>query len=138
MKVKNERGVTGIDIATGLLIFVIASAVVVNLYFQIYVTTIQTKVHEVAVSCITDIFEKIDLEDYDDITEARIAALIEESGLNKYFSGKDGNKVEYSLSNYAEENDKEEDLVKKINITVVYKVGEREITFPINKIKIRE
>ena len=61
IKTKSEKGVTGIDIATGLVIFVLTSVVVINLYYQIYINTISTKVHAVLVSCVTEVFERIDL-----------------------------------------------------------------------------
>ena len=49
MKIKEEKGVTGIDIVSGLIIFIFASAIIINLYYFIYVRTIEVKVHEVAV-----------------------------------------------------------------------------------------
>ncbi len=139
MKFKSEKGVTGIDIATGILIFTIACVVVVGMYYQIYTTTVETKVHQIAISCITEICEKIDLEDYDKITEQRIEEMIEESGINEYFNReKNDSYIVYTLTNYKQETGVEEDLVKKINFTIVYTVGNNKNTIPINKIKIRE
>ncbi len=139
MKKSNEKGATGIDIVGGLIIFVLASALVVNIYYQIFVTTVSTKVHQVATGCITEIFEKIDLENYENITEDRIEQMIEEAKMTEYFNEeKNSSHVEYSLTNYAEKSGVEEDLLKMINITVVYNIGGNEVTFPMNKIKVRE
>lgn len=89
--------------------------------------------------CITEIFEKIDLENYDNITEERISNMITESGLNDYFNEeKNKSHVDFTITNYKEEAEVEEDLIKKINITVTYKIGGKNITFPISKVKVRE
>ncbi len=139
MKKYHEKGATGIDIVGGLVIFAFSSIFVVNLYYQIYVTTVSTKVHEVATGCITEVFEKIDLEDYDNITEERIRTFIEEAKMNEYFNREKNNSyVEFSLLNYAQAAGEEEDILKKIYITVVYNIGGNEVTFPMSKIKIRE
>lgn len=139
MKKSNEKGATGIDIVGGLIIFILASGLVVNIYYQIFVTTVSTKVHQVATGCITEIFEKIDLENYENITEDRIKEMIDESKMDEYFNEeKNSSHVDYSLTNYAEKSDVEEDLLKIINITVVYNIDGNEVTFPMNKIKVRE
>ena len=139
MKIKCEAGATGMDIVSGIMIFMLSAAVVVSMYYQIYVITTQIKVHQYAIGCITDIFEKIDLESYDSITEDKIKELIDKSGLNTYFNEvKNDSRVDYYLENYQSESKVEQDLVKKINITVVYNVGETQMTLPISKIKVRE
>ena len=139
MKIKSEAGATGMDIVSGIMIFMLSAAVVVSMYYQIYVITTQIKVHQYAIGCITDIFEKIDLESYDNITEDKIKELIDKSGLNTYFNEeKNDSRVDYYLENYQSESKVEQDLVKKINITVVYNVGETQMTLPISKIKVRE
>lgn len=140
MKINNEKGATGIDVATGLIIFIVASVAVVNLYYQIYVTSVTIKIHEVAVGCITEVFERIDLENYDTITEEKVGQMIDDANMNKYFNEtKNKSHVEYSVSNYSDETGGfAEDIVKRINITVVYTISGNQVTFPINKLKVRE
>ena len=139
IKLKSEKGVTGIDIATGLIIFVISSVVVVNMYYYIYINTVATKVHEILVGCITEVFEKVYLENYSNVTEANLKTWITESKLEEYFNAeKNGSKVEYSVTNYNTQNTSAQDLVKQVNITVDYVIGENHIKFPMNKLKIKE
>ena len=80
MRIKSERGATGIDVAGGLIIFVAASAIIVTMYYQIYMNVAIAKIHEVAIGCVTEIFEQIDLENYDDITDTKVQSLIEQNG----------------------------------------------------------
>lgn len=127
------------DVVSGLVIFMISTAVVISLYYQIYITTTQTKIHQVAIGCITEIFEEIDLVNYSEITTEKVKEMIDKSKLSEYFNEeKNDSHVEYSVTNYNEQTGTTQDLVKKINITIVYTVGDTTTTLPINKIKIRE
>lgn len=142
MKNKKERGASLIDVVSGIIIFTISTGVVISMYYQIYLTMAKTKIHQVAISCMTEVFEKIDLESYDSITKEKVDELIEASGLNEYFNeSKNESKVTCSVTNFkdsAPEGEERLDLVKQINITVEYTVAGKTTTLPINKIKIRE
>ena len=139
MKNKNELGATGIDIVSGIIIFIISTAVVISLYYQIYITTTQTKIHQVAIGCITEIFEEIDLINYDEVTETKVKDMIDEKKLSEYFNKeKNDSSVEYSVIDFSTQSGAKQDLVKQVNITVIYKVGDNITTLPMSKIKIRE
>lgn len=139
MKVKCEKGFTGIDIVTSLVLFMIASSVILAMYFNLYVNTVTIKIHETAIGIITDIFEKIDLENYDNITENKISELINSSGANEYFNEeKNHSNITFKLQKYSDENPGIEDLVKKINVTIKYQINGTEKQVSLNKIKIRE
>ena len=139
IKLKSEKGVTGIDLASGLIIFVISSVIVINLYYQIYINSISTKIHEVIVGCVTEIFEKVDLEDYDKVTDDNLKKWITESKLDEYFNyEKNGSFVDHSITKYTDKVTDAKDLVKQINITVEYEVGGNRVKFPMNKLKIKE
>lgn len=139
MRIKSERGATGIDVAGGLIIFVAASAIIVTLYYQIYMNVAIAKIHEVAIGCVTEIFEQIDLENYDDITDTKVQSLIEQSKINQYFDkSRNHSTITYTIEKYSDEIESAEDIVKKIKITVTYSVNGQEREFKMNKIKIRE
>ena len=142
MKNKKERGASLIDVVSGIIIFTISTGVVISMYYQIYLTMAKTKIHQVAISCMTEVFEKIDLESYDLITTDEVNKLIKESGLNDYFNeSKNESTVTCSVTKFkdsAPEGEERLDLVKQINITVKYTVAGKTTTLPINKIKIRE
>lgn len=139
MKVKDEKGFTGIDVAIALVIFMLASSVILTMYYNLYVNTVTIKIHETAIAVVTDIFEKIDLESYDNITDTRVAELITSSGAYEYFDKeKNHSNITYSLQKYSEENLLAQDLVMKINLTIKYQINGTERQLSLNKIKIRE
>lgn len=138
MKIKSEKGVTGIDVATGLIIFAISSVLVLNLYYQIYIITVSTKIHQVLVACITELCEKIDLETYEDITDVNVKKWANEI-IGTYFNEeKNGSTVTCSVENYKDIASTEKDLVKEVKITITYSVSGNEVVFPVNKLKIKE
>ena len=97
------------------------------------------KIHEVTIGCVTEIFEQIDLENYDDITDTKVQSLIEQSKINQYFDeSRNHSTITYTIEKYSDEIESAEDIVKKIKITVTYSVNGQEREFKMNKIKIRE
>ncbi len=139
MKIKYEKGFTGIDVVVALAIFILSSSTILTMYYNLYVNAVTIKIHETAVGIATDIFEKIDLENYDNITDTRIAELISNSGANEYFNEeKNHSNITYSLQKYSEENLLAEDLVMKINLTINYQINGTEKKLTLNKVKIRE
>ena len=70
-KIKSEKGATNIDIVTGLIIFMIASYVMLSLYAYIYISIYDMQMHEVMVGYFTEIFEEIDRHDYDESIDAK-------------------------------------------------------------------
>jgi len=139
MKIKYEKGFTGIDVVVALAIFILSSSTILTMYYNLYVNAVTIKIHETAVGIATDIFEKIDLENYDNITDTRIAELISNSGANEYFNEeKNHSNITYSLQKYSEENLLAEDFVMKINLTINYQINGTEKKLTLNKVKIRE
>lgn len=86
---KGERGaIEGVDMATGIIIFAMASTLVINLYFAIYKNVQGIKEHEVAIGCITFMFELFENENFEAVdSTAKINSLIASNeALSKYYS----------------------------------------------------
>lgn len=140
MKIKQEKGVVGIDISTGIIIFVIASTTILALYYQIFIHMGFIKVHEAAVACITEAFEDIDLKNYDEVsTNSQIDEIIKSTNLPSSY------KYEINVSHYSENNDLPDDkkstikdIVEKINVKITYTLAGTTKSFEMNKIKIKE
>lgn len=134
MKIREEKGITGIDVATGIVIFIIASTVILELYYQIYVHTVSIKIHETAIGYITEIFESIDLAQYDDVdtVEEIENNIIKDTIKSPY-------QYQVEIDKYSEDVPESKDLVERITIKISYNINEKENrSFEMNKIKIRE
>lgn len=135
IKKKNERGATGLDVATGVLIFVMFTTVILTLYVQIYKYSSLIKIHEDAMGYIIQMCEDIDMKEYgeiEDLTEYR-EELIQKTNLdqNRY-------KLLITQEKYIDENPEAEDIVKRLKISIIYNFDNQDREITINKIKVKE
>ena len=128
---KNNKGTTTLDMTTGVIIFVLFTSLILTLYLNIYKQASLIKIHEDAMSYLTKICEAIDLKAYDDTDD--VNAIAREVGLptDKY-------KISYTIEKYTKDHPEAEDLVKRINITLLYTFDKETRTIEISKIKVKE
>lgn len=134
MKIKSEEGITGIDLTTALIIFIIGSVSVLNLYYQIYTLTVKTKIESTIIGYMTEICEEIDLRNYEDVdTPQDIQSnVIDKAKVPEQY------KIKTTVDKYNEDNSEAEDIVERINFLIEYKVGNSNNSYTISKIKVRE
>ena len=136
-KNKNNRecGATGIDIATGAMIFILFTSTIFTIYLQIYKQSALVKIHEDVMGYIIQICEDIDMKSY--ATTENI-----ETYKNQIIQDINLPTDKYTLSllseKYIDENPSAQDLVKRINIKIKYNFDNEEREIQINKIKIKE
>lgn len=127
MKLRNEKGVVGADVVVGILIFIVGSVSALFLYSNMYSVITQIKVNEEIIGCITDIFEKVDDELYDNINEQGMQTIIASANVPEGFE------IEYTITNYKDTveakraqagttGEEVEDLVKRVTLNVKYSV----------------
>ncbi len=131
---KNEKGILQIDFATAFLIFALSSALILTMYYNIYVIMTRIKVNEALIGYVTEICEEIDLENYDDITTDRVNEIIKATNIPKEYNLKLN-----SISKYSDtDSNINEDVVEKLNFTANYEIAGKEQKYSINKVKIKE
>lgn len=137
MKLKGEKGVTGIDVTIGLILFLIGTTAVLNMYLQIYKNSTMLKINETILGYVTEIFEEIDLENYDDITNQRVEEIINAANIpSQYTITKTITKYKDLVENKTDE--KVNDYVKKITLNIKYSIDNVQRDFDISKVKVRE
>lgn len=139
MKLQNEKGVVGADVVVGIIIFLIGSLSALMLYTNMYSVVKKIKINEELIGYITDIFEKVDDELYDNINEERMEEIIASSNIPEAFE------LEYSITNYKDTVEAKggssagvEDLVKRITLNVKYSIDHIDRNYTIGRIKVRE
>lgn len=143
MKKPNEKGVVGADVVIGILIFVIGSVSALFIYSNMYSVIAKIKINEELIGCITDIFEKVDNELYDNINEEELQKIIASSNISDAFQ------IEYSITNYKDTveakraqagttGEEVEDLVKRVTLNIKYSIQNQDRNFTIGRIKVRE
>lgn len=125
-----ERGELETDYATGLVVFIIGSVAIITMYVNMYSMMIRLKANQVAIGYITEICEEIDAENYAQATNTtRLNTII-----NACVEEKDLYKITPTVTKY-KPND---DVVAKIGLNVKYTVGNKKISYTINKLKVKE
>ena len=137
MNLKSEKGLSGVDMTVGIIIFLIGTAVIFNMYVILFSMSSKIKVNQVIVGYITEICEEIDFESYDEITEARVQDIIEAANIPTQYQ------VSASIRKYQDEAREAtgvdvEDLVKRVNINVRYSIDGQNRDYTVGKIKVKE
>jgi len=149
---KDHKGFAASDALIAVLIIVLFSGLIATISYNIYISNSSIKRMSKATGYIVDVFEYIDIIDYESVTENNLADYFNK----KYYVGEkteakmilDGEnsetintpfKAEVDIVKYNEtEGNKEKmDLVQEITMTVRYKLGnkDQEITMTRNKTK---
>ncbi len=154
MNLKNSKGYTGVDISVAMIIILIFIPTIFGVIYNIQKTNSHVERESEAVRIATDIIENAKSFDYNDLTITRLyQELISgnyntstytingQIGDNYRYLSKTGSKNEHYqiqvyLENYYPEGVTQEDLVKKIKVTVIYPTGNITKTIDISTLII--
>lgn len=137
-KIKANAGITGIDIAISLGMIAITLAILSALYLNIYVVNTEIERRTQAMNYATQILEKVSEYYYADVTTENFSVTETASGKNQV-AGIEIPKaynVEIDIQNYKTE--EASDVVKNVEITIIYKVGNKDNTVTLSKLKTKE
>ena len=139
MNLRSEKGLSGVDMTVGIIIFMIGSVVIFNMYASIFSLSSKLKVNESIVGYITEICEQIDYENYEDVDEARVRQIIEGANIP------DGYSVSVKMKTYKQFLIEQigtdggiEDLVKTFTFTISYSINGQNRNFTVDKTKVKE
>ena len=136
---KKNNGFTGIDIALAVLIITIFMSVITSLYINLYTSNVEILRREQALGYAISILEKTDELYYNEVNNETFK-VIEESNGEKSIAGIDiarGYDVNINIETYKPE-DGDIDVVKTINLTLSYEVGNKQRNIDFTKIKEKE
>ena len=132
LKFKSERGATGVDISTSILIFIVFSSLAFAMFWATYKYVYDIQMHEHLVGYATEICEKIDLYSYD----TPIEQIVSEVDIPNQFMIRNISEEKY-IDTVDPETHK--DIVKKISMDFAYNTASgEEVKFTVSKIKIKE
>ena len=143
MNFKNERGITGIDTVTAIIIFALGSVAILFIYLNIYKIVSLIEANEIIIGYATEIMEEIDKEDYDNVNEHKMNQIIAGLKLSDMFQ------VDYTITKYQDEvanrrtetgtqGEEVSDLVKRVTVTFKYSLLESNRNYTISRVKVRE
>lgn len=128
MNIKKDTGLAGIDMAIAVIAIVIFTTLILGLMCSNALENVKISKETMAMLYITEIFENIGISDYDNVTEDNKELFIPKEIYNNY-------EVDMSITN-AEE--KEQNILKKINIVLKYNIGKKTYSCSAERLKSKE
>ena len=128
MKLRSNKGITGIDLAIAIIVLVTFTILIITLMSSIYRNSIDIQKNANAMAYATIVLEKVDEKAFEEINADFVNTL------------KDSGEVEISsdyIINFSTEV-LEENLIKKVGVKVSYDINGEQRTITINKLKIKE
>ena len=120
------------DVVIGMLILCLFVGVIGGLFYQIGLNSKIMESNAVATNYAIKIAEDIDKMAYDDVTNNLNSTLLTGYNIQDNFS------VNIDVKNYNESDPSKEDIIKIVDITVNYNIFDRDETYKIKKLKIKE
>lgn len=129
---KSEKGLTGIDIALTIIIIVLFTSIIFSLMYNVkYQNLIQ--VYKLASNIyLTETLENIGIENYDDIVAV---GYNESSDLKPEMPSMFSEQIQ--VENFNQDSDKE-DIIKKVTVTISYKIKDKTYEETAERLKIKE
>ena len=126
-RLKNNKGITGIDLTISIIVLTIFAGLIVGLMVNNYNVAIEIQKRANAMSYATMILEKVDEKAYEKVTNNFVQELGDELLINSDYT------VNFKVVQ-ADDND----YVKRVTVKVTYTVNNEEKSLEIRKLKIKE
>ncbi len=130
--IKGNRGVTTIDVIVAVIILSLFVGIIGNLFYEIAKNSNMVRYNTMAVYYAIKIAEDIDKMSYEEVTNSLNSNLTTEYQLPEGFT------AEVEVENYNENDSTKQDIIKKVKITINYTFLKEEISYKIEKLKIKE
>lgn len=143
MKVKQEKGFTGVDVVIATIVIMVFSTLIVTLIYNNFFENAKLKKETLAMIYITEIFENVGIESYKNLENGnyedignnyyneKIEKLIPTDIVGKY-------KIDLTITEPFNNVEEKENIMKKINVTLTYKLNKKEYSCSMERVKIKE
>ena len=138
VKLKSNKGNTGVDIVISIGIISITLTILASLYFSLYIANIEIERKTQAISYGTQILEKVSEYYYADVTQENFQPVTLANG-NKQIAGVQLAKGYNASVNISEINSQNSiSILKRVEVTIEYNVSKKTHTLTLSKNKAKE
>lgn len=143
MIIKKEKGLAGLDLTIAVAAIIIFSTLIVFLMGNNVTENIKLKKDTLAMIYITEIFENVGIEDYSNLESGNYEDITNNSyddSIENLIPLDIGDRynVNLTITNKFENIDNNEDIIKKIIVTLKYSVNDKEYICSMERMKIKE
>lgn len=132
LKIKSENGFTMQDLLVACFIFILFAGLIGTLMYRVYETNIRASLTSQMCMYAVQILEDIDKISYED-AQSKTGADYKEQ-----FSIPEGFNVELQFTDYAEDQENIEDVIKIVDLKISYTLAGKTEEFSVRRLKIKE
>lgn len=133
INLKNNKGISMVDVIIAMMILTLFVGVIGSLYYQIVYYNSAIKMNAKAVSYAITIAEDTDKMAYEDVNSDWLNQIAKER-----YAIENGFIVEINVENYSNIDSSKEDIIKIVSIKVNYEFLNEARSYEIKKLKIKE
>ena len=131
MKKNNEKGFIGVDMTLAILAIMIFSGLIISLMYNNTLENLKVRKETLATIYLTQVLENVGIATYDEVIQENITDFIPEDMEQDY----------YNIDIVVSEDTNvpgEEKIIKKVEATISYELGNKKYQYSMERIKIKE
>lgn len=129
---KNNKGITGTDIVISVIAIILFTSTILALMSNIKLENLKIKSKLIADVYLVETLENIGIAKYDEIVPENVDNLI--PNMSENFEAK----IEIIKVNEEVDTEKTEDILKKVTVKILYRVGNKKYEEIAQRLKIKE
>lgn len=127
---KSNKGFTGIDIVLSIIIVITFTSIIVSLMYSVKMENYRIKAMAISNVYLVETLENIGIANYDEIKSDNTDLFPKE------MSTEFEKKIE--VTSISDEDTSKEDIIKKVKVTIAYKIGNKNFEETAERLKAKE
>lgn len=127
---KSNKGFTGIDIVLSIIIVITFTSIIVSLMYSVKMENYRIKAMAISNIYLVETLENIGIANYDEIKSDNTDLFPQE------MSTEFEKKIE--VTSISDEDTSKEDIIKKVKVTIAYKIGNKNFEETAERLKAKE
>ena len=128
--IKDNKGFTQTDIVISIIAVMLFTTIILSVMINVKNSNAKLKAKSIANIYMTEILENIGIAQYEDITEENKSKFIPE--MTKAFE------TQINVTKVSDEDSKKEDEIKKVEVKIPYKIGNKTYEENAKRLKVKE
>ncbi len=127
---KNKNGFTAVDISIAVITIMIFTSIILSLMYNVKIENLKIKAKVLANIHLVETLENIGIANYEDVTSDNLSLL--PTTMSDSYAAK------IQVSKLSDEDNEKEDVIKKVNVIISYKIGNKTYEESVERLKIKE
>lgn len=127
--IKNQRGLTGVDVTIAIVAVMIFTSIILSLMFNVKVENTKIKMKALANVYLTKTMENVGIANYDDVTT---------NNVNLFPDMAEPYQGTITVEKYSDIETNKKDMVKIVSVKLSYTIGQKTYEETVQRLKVKE